>query len=279
MRYIRSMSADPESPPPAGLRDRVAAFVAEGDPERPAGRGERLRLAIRERYETTAAFARAAGVAEGLVRQHVNRGTIPSRYVSTYVRLLGVSPAWLLDGHGPMRGDAIAAEPAAPPAEPAETAPGKEPFFGLLSRAARESNASVRPLVGERDLPVYAAAQGGPGELAVTPEPIEYVKRPAPLIGVTGGFAVYVTGDSMFPAYEQGDMILIHPALPIQRGCDALLADAPSRGGDWTAIVKRVEGWTEKVWKLAQFNPKKSFELPRTQFPRAYRIVGKYNRR
>ncbi len=363
-RYVFHMTDGTDSKPSAGLGEQTRGFIAEGDPERPAGKGERLAMAIRSRYRSTADFAREAGIPEGLVRQHIHRSTIPSKYLPTYTRFLKQSADWLLEGRGsaviePFAGggttpmfaagggdvpdimparvdknfDLIVGSPpyaieAKKPVVPTMTTADYKAYlqtflqqiatmgaqrFALtvpkgfdreeLRRALTDFTvtfvdtagptdmvlavpvkteavevASNEPLVGARDLPVYGVAQGGAGALQIDASPIEYVKRPAPLLGVKDAFAVYVVGDSMSPAYEQGDLILVHPGKPIERGLDALLCDAPEHG-EWRAIVKRVDNWTEKVWRLTQFNPKKSYEVPKSEFPKAFRIVGKYNRR
>ena len=133
-------------------------------------------------------------------------------------------------------------------------------------------------LVGERDLPIYASAEGGPYGMVVDSRPIEWVKRPAPLIGVPNAFGTYVVGDSMEPAYFQGDMILIHPSRPVSPGDDVLIT-ARRIDGEVAALVKRLLRATADQWKVKQYNEPKEFSLKRSEWQRAYVVVGKYNRR
>lgn len=366
-RYVFHMTDGTDSTARRDLGELGHDKAAGENPERPAGKGERLAMAIRSRYRSTADFAREAGIPEGLVRQHIHRSTIPSKYLPTYTRFLKQSADWLLEGRGPAviepfagtgatlamaevakraagietpkdlpgagfdvvvgsppyavdfkkrpasaitpadyeayakgvlmnmvgglgKSVTIALPPSLDPEKLRAALPGvnvrfvEPPEIGNIPIAwpGHQPEGGETPaaeaLVGDRDLPVYGVAQGGAGALQIDASPIEYVKRPAPLMGVTGAFAVYVVGDSMSPAYEQGDLLLIHPGKPIERGLDALLTDAPEHG-EWRAIVKRVDNWTEKVWRLTQFNPKKSYEVSKSEFPKAFRIVGKYNRR
>ena len=93
-------------------------------------------------------------------------------------------------------------------------------------------------LVGPADLPVYASAMGGPGAMVVTFEPIEYVKRPEPLAGVTKGYGVYVVGDSMEPKYKHGDMLLVHPSRPYKAG-DYVVVIMSSSDATHEVMVKR----------------------------------------
>jgi phage repressor protein C with HTH and peptisase S24 domain len=130
-----------------------------------------------------------------------------------------------------------------------------------------------------RDLPVYGAAQGGAeGALVVSSDPIQSVGRPDPLLTVRSGYGVYVVGESMIPAYEQGDIALVHPSLPPRRDSDVILIRQEPDGARHV-LIKRLVGWTETHWRLRQYNPEHEFELPRAEWAELQAIVGKYNAR
>ena len=139
-------------------------------------------------------------------------------------------------------------------------------------------NAAKTPVLGERDLPVYASAEGGPTGMTITSDPIDFVRRPEPLLNVKQGFAVYIQGDSMSPAFEHGDMALVHPSKPA-RGGDDVLVIKRKLDGETDALIKRLVRRTEDAWQVKQYNPAREFELPRATWPIAYVIVGKYARR
>jgi phage repressor protein C with HTH and peptisase S24 domain len=129
---------------------------------------------------------------------------------------------------------------------------------------------------GIRDLPVYASTQGGPTGMLIDPRPSDWVLRPQPLLRAQRAFAVYVVGASMEPAYEPGDLLLVHPGLPPTRGCDVLLT--PHRGdGEAPALVKRLVQSTATDWIVRQYNPPAEFPLPRSHWQSASVIVGKYH--
>jgi len=148
------------------------------------------------------------------------------------------------------------------------TAPEVLPAFqstrGLLSDSA--------------ELPVLGSAEGGQGAMVIDSNPVDYVKRPEPLFNVRGAFAVYVTGDSMSPAYEHGDMLLIHPAKPV-RGQDDCLFVRQHQDGGMDALVKRLIRQTPASWHVKQYNPGKEFDLERAVWQQAMLVVGKYSRR
>jgi phage repressor protein C with HTH and peptisase S24 domain len=81
----------------------------------------------------------------------------------------------------------------------------------------------------------------------------------------------------MSPAYEQGDLLLLHPGRPARPGDDcAFIRDQ----GDGTqqALIRRLLRSTTEKWRVRQFNPAKDFDLDRSHWHRVQLIVGKYSR-
>jgi hypothetical protein len=135
------------------------------------------------------------------------------------------------------------------------------------------------PASVERDLPVFSGAQGGSGgAMVMSSDPIQRVGRPDPLLTVRSGYGVYVVGESMIPAYEQGDIALVHPSLPPRRGSDVILIRR-ELDGTQHVLIKRLTGWTDTHWRLRQYNPDHEFELSRAEWAELQTIVGKYNAR
>lgn len=127
-----------------------------------------------------------------------------------------------------------------------------------------------------RDLPVYASAEGGPsGSMIISAEPIDWVKRPEPLLNVRNAFACYVLGDSMSPAYDHGDLLLVDPSKPI-KGNDDCLFVREHADGTRDALIKRLVRALSDRWKVQQFKPEKNFELLRSDWGRVMKVRGKY---
>ena len=127
------------------------------------------------------------------------------------------------------------------------------------------------------DLPVYASAEGGGGAIVITNEPIDFVRRPEPLLSVRDGYGCYVIGDSMSPAYEQGDLLLVHPGRPVRPGDDCVFVRDQGDGSQH-ALVKRLLRISPEKWRVRQFNPARDFDLDRGQWQKSQLIVGKYAR-
>lgn len=149
--------------------------------------------------------------------------------------------------------------------------------------AGSPSEPAFRPppeFMGERDLKVFSAAEGGPGEMVVSTDPIDVVPRPWYLKHVKEGFAVLITGESMVPVFDPGDYAIVNPRLPLVRGKDVILV-ADESEGEFRASIKRLIRWTEREWYLRQFNPpvgqKPEFTLSKKAWPKALRVIGKYD--
>lgn len=133
-------------------------------------------------------------------------------------------------------------------------------------------------LVGEKGMPIYASTEGGDGAIVINFDPIDYLKWPGPLLHVPEGFGVLVAEDSMFPAYEPGDIALVNPRMPPRKGRNCVLL-GPAEGKRTRSLIKRFRGQSERVWKVSQWNPEEDFELSKAEWPTCYSVVGKYDQR
>lgn len=220
--------------------------------------GNRIARARKALGMSQAALARAAGVSQPVIFELERGLQRTTKMLPQIARALGLAPGDLDPAYG---------EPSGAPLLPI-------PTTDVIERLRTE------PVFGARDLPVYAAVEGGPGEMVVSTDPIEWVPRPWYLKEVKEGYAVLVTGESMVPAYEPGDYVVVNPKLPAIPGKDAIFT-MDRDDGEFRATIKRMIGRTDKVWKVRQFNPptsgKAEFELPRDQWTKAVRVVGKFS--
>ncbi|MER9164368.1 S24 family peptidase [Mesorhizobium sp. M0715] len=224
-----------------------------------------LALRILRRLEATGKSMRSASLEVGsdAFIRNIMTGKSKSPRADTLEALakaLGTTSAWLLTEQGP---ESVADEERTKGFLP-QFVPGKE-------------------LVGDRNFPVYAAARGGnEAHQIVTFEAIEYVKRPALLEHVKDAYGVYVVGESMIPAFEPGDMALVHPHLPPARDKNVVLYHVPPVA-EAEAMIKRLLRYDERDWHLRQFNPpegeEKEFSVARADWTVCHRIVGKYEAR
>lgn len=125
---------------------------------------------------------------------------------------------------------------------------------------------------GRPDVPVWASAQAGDeGAMILTPDPVDFVHRPAHMRGVRNPFAFLVVGSSMSPALEPGDTVIINPALHPRPNVDCVfIQEQPD--GTYLALVKRLLRQTADAWRVRQFEARRDFDLPRRKWPRAHVI-------
>lgn len=134
-------------------------------------------------------------------------------------------------------------------------------------------------LFGESDIPVYASVEAGDGTLVYSsPDPIRMIRRPAPLIGIRGGFGVLVAGDSMIKRAFPGDTVLINPHLPPRP--DDLCLFYSDEDGEFRATLKEYRSQTADVWHVMRYKPKeKLYSLSKKDWPKCLVVVGVYNGR
>jgi DNA-binding XRE family transcriptional regulator len=136
-------------------------------------------------------------------------------------------------------------------------------------------------ILGERDFPVHASAEGGPGQIIVSHDAVDFMARPAPLIHVRDSYGLLITGTSMEPEYRQGDTALVNPHLPVIQG--EVYIFFAEKAGEARATIKYLRRATADKWLLSQHNPPdgmaKDFALARREWQWAHRVIGKYSRR
>jgi transcriptional regulator with XRE-family HTH domain len=213
--------------------------------------GKRIENAMIRAGKKPVDIARRLKITESAVSQWFAKDTGPkSVRLSELASFLGTTVDSLITDHdGPLGGPPSAAMP---------------PPMGLNA--------------GRPDLAVYASAAGGPeGAWVLSGDAIAWIHRDQRLVGVRDAFACYVVGESMFPAYEHGNLLLVNPAVPPNAGDDCLLIQEAADGARY-ALIKRLVRFNSTSWTVKQWNPDKTFSLPRKDWQRALLVIGKYNR-
>ncbi len=136
---------------------------------------------------------------------------------------------------------------------------------------------------GQKDLPVYGAAQGGSsGALILSTDPVEFVARPHPLMNVRDAYGIIVVEDSMSPEFEPGDIALVHTHLPPAIGHTCVFY-AEREDGTVEALIKRLRRVAADAWQVRQWNPlegeKADFSLKKSEWQKCHLTVGRYSRR
>lgn len=148
--------------------------------------------------------------------------------------------------------------------------------------AALEKPVGLGQIPGDRlilpgnDFPIYASAEGGPGEIVRSSDPIDFVPRPAPVQHVREAYGLVVTGTSMVNEFRPGETLLINPRAPIIGGESYVFYSEFQ--GEARATVKNLRRATPDSWFVTQWNPAKDFTLKKTEWTICHRVIGKYSR-
>ena len=142
--------------------------------------------------------------------------------------------------------------------------------------------ASVLPPVsdpyGPKDFEIYTAAEGGPGEIIRSAEPIDWWPRPIEVQRVKGAYGMYIVGSSMEPEFEAGQVAVVNPNLPLIPGKPCIFY-AETEDGTVRATLKRLKRANTDRWHVWQHNPppgqNNEFTLSRALWRVAHRIVGR----
>ena len=119
-------------------------------------------------------------------------------------------------------------------------------------------------------IPIRSAARtGGEQEMFLGDGPIGYTPRPANLEGVRGAYAIYMTGDSMEPRYEQGWLLHVNPFKPPTRGRDVVVYKK-----DGAVLIKGFVRWDGDDLVLQQLNPAQEVRVPRAEIAECHLVVG-----
>lgn len=175
---------------------------------------------------------------------------------------------YLLHEKGPIEAASDPVVVAPPPAiELAANDTGREPMVYPETQVSFPSQTRGRP-----DIPLWAsAAAGDEGAMVLVPDPIDYLRRSERMLSVRNPFAFNVLGDSMDPAIEHGDQVIINPSITARPGLNCVFI---SEGADGMhALVKRLLRARPEHWEVRQFNPKKDFTISRRKWGRVHPVA------
>lgn len=158
--------------------------------------------------------------------------------------------------------------------------------IGLLDATLTAGPQPIAPLPlisdrnGPRNFAIYAAAEGGHGEILRSSDPVDWWPRPIEVQQVKGAYGMYIVGTSMIPEFSPGHVAVINPNLPYIAG-KPFIFYGETEDGQVRATVKILRKHTPDTWFLTQHNPppgqKADFSLSRQVWREAHRIVGRHD--
>jgi phage repressor protein C with HTH and peptisase S24 domain len=143
------------------------------------------------------------------------------------------------------------------------TADGRErwPSTESVSKALAATNSSIDTFVqliadgarGLQSVPLLALAQAGSGghfDDSGFPAGKGWEEASLPAASDEHAYALEISGDSMRPAYRDGDIIVVSPGTPIRRGDRVVL-----KTSDGEVMVKELKRRTTRTLELQSLNP------------------------
>jgi len=195
-----------------------------------------------------------AGLSDSYLR-NIREGKSSAPRIDTLKKIalvLDTTPDWLMSGER---------------VEESTTTVSKadeDPYQGLAEPTnAVISDALVLP---NRRLPVYGQAVGGvDGEFPMNGTMLFDVLCPPQLSEVAEAYAVIITGDSMYPRYEDGEIAFIDPTRRVRRGDYVVAQILMDEFSPPHAYVKKFIRHDASVLVLEQFNPPKELRFAHAQ--------------
>ena len=125
-----------------------------------------------------------------------------------------------------------------------------------------------------RKTPILGLAQGGDGDdmFYLNGQVADYARTPPRIAGRTNVFAIWTSGDSMFPWRASGDLVYVEER-PVRVGDYVILEMQPDAHDTRPAILKRLAGQTPTKIRLEQYNPQKTIEIDRRKIVRMLRVI------
>jgi phage repressor protein C with HTH and peptisase S24 domain len=93
--------------------------------------------------------------------------------------------------------------------------------------------------------------------------PVDFVRRPPALARVPEAYAIYVSGDSMWPMHPAGDLRFVNPARPAAIGDSVVLRTQHWEHDPGQLYIKILAKRTPDFIVVEQLNPHATIQIPR----------------
>jgi len=220
----------------------------------PTEKHDRLRHArVRAKFKYASDAAHALGIAPSTYRAHENgQNDFSLEEAQAYGKKFNTDPLWIMG---------LEVHHIKPLMEGGSTSPDNLVVLSSAEhRAAHLPNATIGAKLSGRGpmIKVYGRAVGGvDGEFEMNGSVLYEVMAPPILSDISGAYAVQVSGDSMSPRYEDGEICFVDPNRRVKRGDYVIAQIRLEEHGPLLAYVKKFVRHNAAELVLEQFNPAK----------------------
>lgn len=128
-------------------------------------------------------------------------------------------------------------------------------------------------LIVWKSVPARGSQYGG---FVLLPEKDGEVPRPKFLEYKEKSFAFRVLDEANWPVYKPRDVLLVDPETPAMASDDCLFTDGMDAKEGSEAIVGNLVRVTPAMWIVKQYGEPDEIELPKSEFPHAWPLVGRW---
>ncbi|PST22001.1 phage repressor protein C [Mesorhizobium plurifarium] len=209
-------------------------------------RAGRLREArVKAGYRFASDAANALGIVASTYRAHENgQNDFELSEAEVYGRKFNVDPLWLLTGTDRRISIGATSDSMMTPVD------------------APNARIGAKVIGQGKKIPVFGQAVGGvDGEFIMNGNVLYEVMAPPILSDISGAYAVSVSGDSMYPRYEDGEVCFVDPSRRVRKGDYVIAQIRLEEGGALLAYVKKFVRHNSSELVLEQFNPHKELRF------------------
>lgn len=134
----------------------------------------------------------------------------------------------------------------------------------------------LSPIKVPIDVPVFgtvAASGFEGGAFRLSSDIVEWAARPPGLMMVPDLYALEVRGDSMFPKFEPGDIIYVHPHRQYRPGDVVVIQEPDSDNGEPRSYVKVFRKETDAQLIASQYNPPTELEFAKSSGFKVHKVM------
>lgn len=217
-------------------------------------------------------FAEALGTVEGV---KVTRGAVGNWELGKGISRANLAAIadkfqapldWLEFGRGelPLKTDPAGASPLT-----------DTPKFNIAPEHYAQNARLGEPVRGFARIPIRGQGMGGKDGALIfhSDQNLGDTEAPPKLADVPDAYAVYVIGDSMLERYRHGEVVYVHPYMPVRKDDDCVVQIRVRDGDAPLGYIKRFVSIDDKKLRLLQLNPRKILTFPRNQVMSVHRIV------
>ncbi|GEL42289.1 repressor [Methylorubrum extorquens] len=221
------------------------------------------------------ALATAAGTSQPQIKRlEAGERTLTKKWAEQLAPHLGIAAETLLfpPGHLEAGADDVAA-PELTDVTVRAPAQAAEPN-AVLPEASMPIDTSL--FKGPRNVPVYGTGSGGDGgDFSFNGQLIDHAPRPPGIANRKDVYVVYLVGDSISPAYEDGTPIYVDPhRRPQPRDYVVVELRGEREGEPGPAFVKRLVARGAGKLKLEQHNPAGPLDpIDESDVVRVHRVI------